>query len=118
MPSARDRRRSASIATASAGSISAARMWRYRLSLAAEAPSVRLAAAHVGQIEQQVRQAESALAQTEIRAPVAGIVSSRAVNPGNRVEPGQTLLVISSAESSAAPKPAVESIGKAAASQH
>jgi multidrug resistance efflux pump len=81
--------------------------------LAAEAPSVRLAAAHVSQVEQQVRQAEVALAQAEIRAPVAGIVSSRAVNPGDLVEPGQTLLVIRSAESSAAPKPAVESVGTA-----
>jgi multidrug resistance efflux pump len=82
--------------------------------LASEAPSVRLAAAHVAQVEQQVRQAETALAQVEIRAPVAGIVSSRAVNPGNLVEPGQILLVIQAAGSSAASKPAVESVGKTA----
>ena len=81
--------------------------------LAAQAPSVRLAAAHLGQVEQQVRQAELALAHTEIRAPVAGIVTSRLVNPGNLVEPGQTLLVIRSAGSAAASKPAVESVGKA-----
>ncbi len=35
--------------------------------LAAQAPSVRLAAAHVGQFEQRVRQAELAIQQTEIR---------------------------------------------------
>jgi membrane fusion protein (multidrug efflux system) len=89
--------------------------------LATDAPTVRLAAAHVAQVEQQVRQAEIALAQVEIRAPVAGIVSSRAVNPGNLVEPGQTLFIIRTASESAetkpgTSKPAVESVGKAAVS--
>ena len=75
----------------------AARMAADRARLAAAAPAVG------GSQEQQLRQrleaARVALAKTRIRAQVAGLVQSRAVEPGDLVQPGRTLLEIARADS-------------------
>lgn len=70
------------------------------------ADRARLAAAALavgGSLEQQLRQrlegARAALAKTRIRAQVAGLVQSRAVEPGDLVQPGRTLLEIARADS-------------------
>ncbi len=44
--------------------------------------------------QKELEQAELDLKYTEIRAPIAGYVSRRAVNPGTHVQPGQTLLAV------------------------
>ncbi len=59
-----------------------------------KAPAVRVALAAVGRVERQLDRARLDLRWTEVRAEVAGYVQGRQVNPGNRVEPGQTLLSI------------------------
>ena len=75
----------------------AARMAADRARLAAAALAVG------GSQEQQLRQrleaARVALAKTRIRAQVAGLVQSRAVEPGDLVQPGRTLLEIARADS-------------------
>lgn len=70
------------------------------------ADRARLAAAALavgGSLEQQLHQrleaARAALAKTRIRAQVAGLVQSRAVEPGDLVQPGRTLLEITRADS-------------------
>src|SRR6185437_5363641 len=80
--------------------------------LAANAPVVKSADARVSELEWQRGKAVLAMASAEIRAPVAGTVARRAVQPGSQVEPGQTLLVIEPATATAMKKPAVESVGK------
>ena len=52
-----------------------------------DTPAVKLA-------EEQLRSAELDLGYTEIRAPVAGYVSRKAINPGDHVQAGQGLLAI------------------------
>lgn len=59
-----------------------------------QAPAVRVARAAVRRAERQLDDARLRLRWTEIRAEIAGYVQGRQVNPGNRVEPGQTLLSI------------------------
>jgi membrane fusion protein, multidrug efflux system len=48
----------------------------------------------VVQAQKELEQAELDLSYTVIKAPIAGFVNRRAVNPGNRVQPGQMLLAI------------------------
>jgi membrane fusion protein (multidrug efflux system) len=78
-------------------------------------PSVRLAQAHVREARaalggaafsiadqhpavvearKALEQAELQLRWTEIRAPISGYVNTRSVNPGTRVQPGQSLLAL------------------------
>ena len=59
-----------------------------------QAPAVRVARAGVARAEQQLADARLRLSWTEIRSEVAGYVQDRQVHPGNRVQPGQTLLSI------------------------
>ncbi len=58
------------------------------------APAVKVATASVTRAREQLDNALLQLRWTEIRSEVAGYVQDRQVNPGNRVEPGQTLLSI------------------------
>jgi membrane fusion protein, multidrug efflux system len=59
-----------------------------------QAPAVKVALASIERAERQLDDAKLRLSWTEIRSEVAGYVQDRQVNPGNRVEPGQTLLSI------------------------
>ena len=59
-----------------------------------EAPAVRVARAAVVRAEKRLEDARLQLSWTEVRAEVAGYVQDRQVHPGNRVQPGQTLLSI------------------------
>ena len=59
-----------------------------------QAPAVKVALASVERSERQLDDAKLRLSWTEIRSEVAGYVQDRQVHPGNRVEPGQTLLSI------------------------
>lgn len=56
---------------------------------AAEAARAQVAAARA-----QLREAEEALARAVVRAPAGGVVSQRAVNPGEAVNPGQLLFTV------------------------
>ena len=58
------------------------------------APAVKVALAAVERAKHQLEDARLRLSWTEIRSEVAGYVQDRHVHPGNRVEPGQTLLSI------------------------
>ena len=55
----------------------------------AEAASARVALAEVA-----VKQAELNLQRTTVKAPVAGIVSKKAVEPGQIIQPGQPLMTV------------------------
>ena len=46
------------------------------------------------QAQKELEQAELDLSYTVIKAPIAGYVNRRSVNPGNQVAPGQNLLAI------------------------
>ncbi len=59
-----------------------------------KAPAVKVAHATVTRSERDVDNARLRLSWTEIRSEVAGYVQDRSANPGNRVEPGQTLASI------------------------
>jgi membrane fusion protein, multidrug efflux system len=59
-----------------------------------QAPAVRIARAAVVGAEKQLENARLQLSWTEVRSEVAGYVQDRQVHPGNRVQPGQTLLSI------------------------
>ena len=59
-----------------------------------QAPAVRVARAAVAGALEQLANARLRLSWTEVRAEVAGYVQDRQVHPGNRVQPGQTLLSI------------------------
>jgi membrane fusion protein, multidrug efflux system len=59
-----------------------------------QAPAVSVARAAVDRAEKQLDDARLRLSWTEIRSEVAGYVQDRQVHPGNRVQPGQTLLSI------------------------
>jgi membrane fusion protein (multidrug efflux system) len=58
------------------------------------APAVKVALAAVDRAGKQVDDARLRLSYTEIRSEVAGYVQDRSVNPGNYVQPGQTLFSI------------------------
>jgi membrane fusion protein, multidrug efflux system len=58
------------------------------------APAVKVATATVNRAERDLDNAKLRLSWTEIRSEVAGYVQDRQANPGNRVEPGQTLVSI------------------------
>jgi membrane fusion protein (multidrug efflux system) len=62
----------------------------------ARAPNVATADAQVAQAAEQLAEAELELSYCEIRAEIAGFVSNRSVNPGDRVAQGQRLLAIRS----------------------
>ena len=59
-----------------------------------QAPGVRVARAGVDVAREQLDDDKLQLSYTEIRAEIAGHVQDRTVHPGNRVEPGQTLLSV------------------------
>ena len=59
-----------------------------------QAPAVRVALASAERAERELENARLQLSWTEIRSEIAGYVQDRQVHPGNRVEPGQTLLSI------------------------
>ena len=59
-----------------------------------QAPAVKVASASVERAARQLDDAKLRLSWTEVRSEVAGYVQDRQVHPGNRVEPGQTLLSI------------------------
>jgi len=59
-----------------------------------QAPAVRVASATVNRAERDLDNARLRLSWTEIRAEIAGYVQDRQANPGNRVEPGQSLVSI------------------------
>jgi RND family efflux transporter MFP subunit len=59
-------------------------------------PLVQLEAAHTAhaQAQAQARAVQADLAYAEVRAPFAGVVAARKVDPGDQAGPGQPLLVI------------------------
>jgi membrane fusion protein, multidrug efflux system len=59
-----------------------------------QAPAVRVALAAAARAEKQLDDARLRLRWTEVRSEIAGYVQDRQANPGNHVEPGQTLLSI------------------------
>ncbi len=59
-----------------------------------QAPAVRVALAAVERADRQREDALLRLSWTEVRSEVAGYVQDRQVHPGNRVEPGQSLVSI------------------------
>jgi membrane fusion protein (multidrug efflux system) len=59
-----------------------------------QAPTVKVARAGVDRAQRQLDDANLRLSYTEIRSEVAGYIQDRSVHPGNRVQPGQTLLSI------------------------
>jgi HlyD family secretion protein len=56
-----------------------------------------LAAAAAAQAEASLRAAEVRIDQTTVRAPVAGTLIGRSIEPGNVVQPGQTLMILAPA---------------------
>jgi membrane fusion protein (multidrug efflux system) len=58
------------------------------------APAVKVAKATLNKAEQDVANARLRLSWTEIKSEIAGFVQDRSVNPGDRVETGQTLVSI------------------------
>ncbi len=59
-----------------------------------KAPAVKVADATVTRSERDLDNARLRLSWTEVRSEVAGYIQDRSANPGNRVEPGQTLVSI------------------------
>ena len=55
---------------------------------------LNMASADVARAKQAVLEAESALADTQIRAPMSGIVIDRLVEPGDQSAPGKTLVTL------------------------
>jgi len=62
--------------------------------LVEKAPAVLVAKGSIAQAERQLEDARRRLGYTEIRSEIAGYIEDRSVHPGNRVEPGQTLLSV------------------------
>ncbi|MHB1558084.1 MAG: HlyD family secretion protein [Isosphaeraceae bacterium] len=58
------------------------------------APAVQVARAAVARAARRLDDARMRLGWTEVRSEIAGYVQDRRVNPGSRVEPGQSLLSI------------------------
>jgi RND family efflux transporter MFP subunit len=67
-----------------------------RLYADSAAPLVQLEAARTAhaQAEAQVRAVQADMAYAEVRAPFAGVVAARMVDPGDQAAPGQPLLVV------------------------
>ncbi len=61
-----------------------------------EAPAVRQAEAKLLQVRSDLAQAELNLRHCDIASEIDGVVTSRSVNPGNNVAPGQGLLAVRS----------------------
>jgi len=59
-----------------------------------QAPAVKVSRAGLTKAERDVENAKLNLSWTEIRSEVSGYVQDRSANPGNRVEPGTSLLSI------------------------
>jgi membrane fusion protein (multidrug efflux system) len=59
-----------------------------------KAPAVQVARAAVTRALRQLDDARLRLSYTDIRSEIAGYVQDRSVHPGDRVQPGQTLLSI------------------------
>ena len=59
-----------------------------------EAPAVQVARATADRAARQLDDANLRLSWTEIRSEVAGYVQDRAVHPGDRVAPGQSLMTV------------------------
>src|SRR5262249_45278108 len=64
--------------------------------LVKRAPATRLGRAKVDQAEKDLELAGLLLSYTEIRAPIAGTIAKRAVNPSDNVQPRQNLLAVRS----------------------
>ena len=62
--------------------------------LVEKAPAVQVARAAVTRAERQLDDARLRLSYTDISSEIAGYVQDRSVHPGDRVQPGQTLLSI------------------------
>jgi membrane fusion protein (multidrug efflux system) len=62
--------------------------------IAASKARGQAAAARVALAEAQVKQAELNLQRATLRAPVAGIVSRKSVEPGQVIQPGQPLMTV------------------------
>ena len=62
--------------------------------LVEKAPAVQVARASVTQSQRQLDDARRKLRYTEVRSEISGYVEDRSVHPGNRVEPGQSLLSV------------------------
>lgn len=65
-----------------------------RAAVAGAEASILAVRAQVAQSAQVVNEAEIALSHTRIVAPIAGVVSERAVEPGDMASPGRTLLTV------------------------
>ena len=59
-----------------------------------DAPAVKVAIASVARAQKQLDNSLLRLRWTEIRSEIGGYIQDRQIHPGNRVEPGQTLLSI------------------------
>jgi membrane fusion protein (multidrug efflux system) len=59
-----------------------------------QAPAVQVARSSVDRAASQLDDARLRLSWTEVRSEIDGYVQDRQVNPGNQVEPGQTLISI------------------------
>jgi membrane fusion protein (multidrug efflux system) len=62
--------------------------------LVERAPSTKVAKAALAEARANLREARLNLSYTEVRSEVAGYIEDRSVHPGNRVQPGQTILSI------------------------
>ena len=62
--------------------------------IAASKAKAQAAAARVALSEAQVKQAELNLQRATLKAPVAGIVSRKSVEPGQVIQPGQPLMTV------------------------
>jgi membrane fusion protein (multidrug efflux system) len=71
-----------------------ARLGQARAALGAEGASNREHHPAIVQAQKELEQAELELSYTNVRAPVAGFVSQRSVNPGAHVAVGQNMLAI------------------------
>lgn len=59
-----------------------------------KAPAVLVSQAALTRSQRQLDESKLRLSYTEIRSEIAGYVEQRSVHPGNRVQPGQTLISI------------------------
>ncbi len=64
--------------------------------VAKEAPAQKQAAAKLEAARRDLAQAELNLKYCDVRAEIDGVITRRNVNPGNNVQPGQSLMVIRS----------------------